>query len=113
MKIIEGEPSLTDEETAILMGVGVDLLRAEIKRQGIGTPTQLPDAWLESSRRRWREYRTATGRADVAGAINWLEEPMKTEVTTVDRCPHCGVLVVAAIAEAVRRGELTCPRKWR
>lgn len=66
-----GEPTLSPEETAILLGIDVAMLRAEVKRQGGGPNIRLPKAWVQAGRRRAREYQAHTGRTDMKGAIEW------------------------------------------
>lgn len=51
-----GPDVISTEDMAILLGIDVDVLRAEYQRQGRGTGMQLPKAWVQAGRRRAREY---------------------------------------------------------
>lgn len=71
-----GEPLISSEELASLLGVPVELLRACVaaQRDPDGTPLQsarLPAAWLEQGRSRADVYRQATGRDDMSGALEF------------------------------------------
>lgn len=71
-----GEPLISAEELALLLGVPADELRACVRAQrdidgSEFQPARLLAAWLEQGRSRADIYWQATGRDDMAGALKF------------------------------------------
>jgi hypothetical protein len=74
-KTIKGEPLISTEGLALLLGVDLDELKAEILRQRVDNPTApfaTPTDWVKRGRRTARETMAATDRADLVSCLEHL-----------------------------------------
>jgi hypothetical protein len=64
-------PKISTAGMALLLGVPLDILRAEIDRQE-GPAFQIPPLWLRQGKRIARETMAATGSESMKDAIDYL-----------------------------------------
>ena len=75
---VDGEPMLSTEGMAVLFGIPLPEVEAEMQRQGTRT-LAMPESWLASGRARTEEYRRVTGGNDMLGALEfWAKRDGKT-----------------------------------
>lgn len=75
----EHGPLLDADDMAALLGVPADQIREHARTAGTA-PAGLPREWVERGRSRGDVYRQATGRDDMAGALEfWRAQSSKRD----------------------------------